>query len=381
STEIGTDVQRVESDHPDGLRTAVCEIDLDNQLGDYTQIDEHRRVNVKLGWEMSHEQVLVEPTVSGYVIEPPPLTEEGGDSELSLAVFDPMIRLRDEKSDGRCPVFDGWAVRDVFEWVLDRCGLSRSEQDLEDTGTVLSAGQPESPLWYAEPGRSWLELLEEVARFDYNAGIYFDETGTFVKACRHCRVKRTAADVTEHDGSADGACPTAVDWELYTRGSAATDPAAPGEILRVRRPRKTLSAAREFANYVVISGLGENGLPVAAVASDPASMYDPESDRYVGWRKMHVEVLESYVSQELVNRLCQDRFAELSRRPEHIEIMTPLMPEVKIGHVIEVKGGESVGASDQTYRVSAVRHWLDRSRRDSDAAVTRITARWLGEAL
>ncbi|MGC9318678.1 MAG: hypothetical protein ACP5KN_11675 [Armatimonadota bacterium] len=378
ATEIGDDVIAIESDHPDRLRTGLCEMELDNQLGQHTDIEEHRAVRVSMGWEISDSQVETAATLSGYVVEPPPLTAEGGDNELSLTVLDPMIRLRDEKSDGRCPVFDGWAVKDVFHWVLDRCGLARAEQDLEDTGTVLSAGQPERPLWYAEPGRPWVEFLEQVARFDYNAGIFFDESGTFLKACRHCRTKRTAEDVTRHDGSATGACPTAVAWELYTRGAAASDPEAAGEILRIRRPRLSLSAAREFANYVMVSGVGPDGMPIAAVAYDAASLYDPGSDRYVGWRKMHVEALEAYISQELVNRLCQDRFAELSQRPEHIEIITPLLAEVRIGQVIAVRGGESVGAEEKTYRVAAVRHMVDRRRKDAGAAVTRIEARWIG---
>jgi len=374
--EIADEVIALTSDHPDALRTVACDLELDNQLGQRSGLEEHRRVDVSVGWEMSDESALTSPVLSGYVIEPPPMVAEGGESELKLTVLDPTVRLRDEKSDGRCPAFDGWAVKDVFHWVLDRCGLARSEQDLEDTGTVLSAGQPERPLWYAEPGRPWLELLQEVARFDYNAGLFFDEAGRFVKACRHCRNKRTPENVTRHDGTAEGACPSEVDWELYTRGAAATDPDGPGEILRIARSRRTLSA-REFANYVVVSGLGADGQPVAAVAYDAASLYDPGSDRYVGWRKMHVEALESYTSQELVNRLCQDRFAELSQRPEHIRVITPLLPEVHIGQVVAVKGGETVGASEQKYRVTAVRHRIDRRRRDAGAGVTMVTARWL----
>ncbi len=377
--DIAADVLALEVDHSERLQTAACDLELDNQVGQHSDLEEHRRANVSVGWTMSGAGTETHQVLSGYIVEPPPAIEAGGESTLEVALLDPMVRLRDEKADGRCPVFDGWAVTEVFHWVLDRCGLARAEQDLEDTGTVLSAGQPERPLWHAEPGRPWLEFLREVARFDYNAGLFFDEAGTFVKACRHCRTKRTAEDVARHDGGASGACPTAVDWELYTRGSVASDPQAPGEVLRLVRPRRTLSSA-DFANYVVVAGLGDNGQPVAAVLYDPESLYDPASDRYVGWRKMHVEALESYTSQDTVNRLCQELLAELSQRPEHIQIATPLMPQVRIGQVVAVKGGENVGASDQKYRVTGVRHRLDRRRDDTRAAVTAISARWLGPA-
>lgn len=378
STDIAADVLALTVDHSERLRTSICELELDNQLGQYATLAEHRRVQVSAGWLLSDDTTETHPLMTGYVVEPPPELREGGDSRLRITLLDPMVRLRDEKADGRCPVFDGWPVKDVFHWVLDRCGLDRTEQDLEDTGTMLSAGQPERPLWLPEPGRAWLEFLEEVARFDHKAGLFFDENGRFVKACRHCRNHRTATDVTGHDGSALGACASAVDWELYTRGSAASDPHAPGEILRLSRPRRTLSA-EEYANYVMVSGLGADGQPVAAVLQDAEALHDPMSARYVGWRKMRVEALESYTTQAEVNRLCQELLAELGQRPEHIQIVTPLMAQVRIGQVIAVRGGEHAGVSDRKYRVTAVRHRIDRRGRDMSAAVTAIRARWLDD--
>lgn len=379
SSDIAADVSALTVDHSNRLRTGVCELELDNRLGRYAALAEHRRVQVSAGWERADETVETHALMTGYVVEPPPELRAGGESRLRITVLDPMMRLRDEKADGRCPVFDGWAVKDVFHWVLDRCGLSRDEQDLEDTGTVLSAGQPERPLWLPEPGRPWAEFLEEVAQFDYHAGLFFDETGRFVKACRHCRTQRTAADAAQHDGSASGACPSEADWELYTRGAVASDPAAPGEILRLIRPRRTLSAA-EYANYVMVAGPGEDGGSVAAVLQDAESLYDPASERYVGWRKMHVAALKSSTSQAEVNRRCQELFAALSQRPEHIQIVTPLLATVRIGQVVAVRGGEHAGVSDRKYRVTGVRHRLDRRREDAGAAVTVITARWLAEA-
>ncbi|MGD9495686.1 MAG: hypothetical protein AB7Y46_05185 [Armatimonadota bacterium] len=377
AVDLAADVLALEVDHSERYQVSAGELALDNQLGQHCSLGEHRRVRVRLGWELSGEPTQMRPVLSGYLVEPPPAVAAGGRGELEVSVLDPLMRLRDEKADGRCPAFEGWPVVEVFHWVLDRCGLARAEQDLEDTGTVLSAGLPERPLWYPEPGRSWLEFLNEVARFDYHAGLFCDESGRFVKACRHCRTKRTAADVTQHDGGLTGACASTVAWELYTRGSAASDPEAPGEVLRLVRPRRSLSAA-EFANYVMVAGLGEDGRPVAAVLCDPASLYDPDCDRYVGWRKMHVEALEAYTSQAEVNRLCQELFAELSTRPEHIEVVTPLLPQVRIGQVVAIRGGEGAGAADQAYRVSGVRHRIDRRRGDARAALTVITARWLG---
>jgi len=373
-TDLASDVIAVEGDHPDRLQGAAYDVRLDNQLGQHADLQEHQRVDVSLGWLMSDDTVALAQTMSGYVVEPPATVLPGGRGLLEVALLDPTMRLRDEKADGRCPAFDGWEVSEVCHWVLDRCGFDRSEQIIEDTGTKLSLGQPERPLWYPEPGRAWLDFLLEVGRFDFDAGIFFDEQGRFVKACRYCRTARTPEDLMQHDGTATGACPTTVDWELYTRGSAAPDPGEPGEILRLARPRRSLSAS-DFANYVAVCGIGPSGTPVSATAYDTASLYDPDSDRYVGWRKMHVEALESYISQDLVNRLCQERFAALSRRPEHIHIVTPLMPQMRIGQVIAVHGGETVGAEGQKYRIASVQHRL--RRKQPSAATTTITAQWL----
>ena len=312
--------------------------------------------------------------VDGYLVAPPPAVLGGGETELDVTVLDGILRLQDEKCDGRVPVFDNWPVVDVFHWVLDRCGIPRGRQSLEDSGIRLTAGEPEKPLWLPEPGRPWLAFLEEVAQFDYSADIFFDAQGSFRKACPHCRQARTASDVIEHDGSIEGACASAVSWYLYTRPSTAPDPTQSGEIVALRRPRLSLSA-RDYVNYVAVCGMGKDGRPLRSAVYDPASLYDSTSDRFVGWRKMEVEALENYTTQAETNRLAQQIFADRSRRPEFIYIVTPLEPGMSIGQVLAVQGAEQVGASDQLYRIVALRHRLQRT--PGQVALTRIQARWL----
>ncbi len=374
--DIAGHVEATEGDHSDRLRGVRYRLALDNQLGQYADLEEYRRVNVQLGWKMSDDSNQLTSTISGYLVAPPPTVFGGGDTELKATVLDGIVRLRDEKCDGRAPIFDNWAVTDAFHWVLDRCGIPRSQQSLEDTGMRLSMGEPEEPLWAVEAGRSWLELLEEVARYDHGAAIFFDAEGNFVKACPHCRQARTAANVTQHDGTVTGACGSTVSWYLYTRAAAAPDPAEPGEILALRKPRLSLSA-RDYVNYVAVCGLGKDGRPVRSVVYDPASLYDPNSDQFVGWRKMEVQALPNYTTQAEVNRLAQEIFAERSRRPEFIHVLTPLEPRMTIGQVLAVRGAEQVGAGGQLYRIVALHHKVQ--RQPDRLAVTSIKARWLGE--
>jgi hypothetical protein len=215
--ELSADALAVEGEHAADKPTAKYRVALDNQRGQHAGLQENRRTSLALGWRMSDGSEALGQIVDGHLVEPPVRMAGGGMSEAVISVLDPMVRLRDEKADGRTPVFDGWLVRDVFRWVLGRCGVPESEQDLEDTGTVMTTGTVEEPAWQVEPGRSWAEFLEEVARFDHEAAIYFDEVGAFRKTCRYCRQKRTAADVIAHDGTLTGACDNTVRWELYTR--------------------------------------------------------------------------------------------------------------------------------------------------------------------
>jgi len=328
---------------------------LDNQDGSLADIREYRRLGLKLGWHLDDDSDDLSQVASGYLVEPRLDIAPGGESLLHVELLDPMIRLRDERADGRSPVFDDWSVKAVFQWVLDRCGLHRCEQNLEDTGTCLSMGSPEQPLWVVEPGRPWIDFLQQVAGFDHGAAVFFDENGCFVKACPHCRRLRTAEDVLTHDGTEAGSCESTVTWELYTRSTAAPDPTQPGEILRLSRLRESLAGA-DYRNYVMVAGLGASGHPVRSVAYDAESLYDPTSTRYVGWRKMEVYEVRGICTQAQANQLAAELMQQLAPEPEHIALVTPLEADLGIGQVLRINGGEMAGVNAGKYRICEVEH-------------------------
>jgi len=372
--DVSGDVVAIRGEQTYAKPTAKYRVVLDNQKGQYAQLQENRRMTVALGWQKQENGELA-AQIDGYLVEPSLQIAAGGLSEALVNVLDPMLRLRDEKADGRTPVFDGWKVVDVLRWILIRCGIPESEQDLEDTGMRLSWGTPEEPAWRVEPGRSWADFLQQVAQYDHQAAIFFNEEGAFCKACRFCRRKRTPEDVRAHDGTLQGVCHKEVRWILYTRAAAAPEAAAPGEILGLRRTRRSLTS-EDYANYVVVCGIDAQGRPLRATAFDAASLYDPQSDRYVGWRKMDVAVVPGAVTLEAVHRLALTRLAELGTRPEYITLWTPLLPQARLGDVMRIVGGENVGAAAQLYRIEAVAHEV--RRRPQEIALTRLEGRWLG---
>jgi len=339
---------------------ARCRISLDNQDGSLAQFQEYRQISVSLGWHLDNGEDELCPVLRGYAVEPELEIAPGGQSLTHIEVLDPMVRLRDEKADGRGPVFDYWSIKEVFQWVLDRCGLDRSEQDLEDTGMQLSQGRPEDMLWRVEPGRPWIDFLQQVAAFDHGAALFFDENGHFVKACPYCRQKRTPQDVVTHDGTEAGACDCTVSWELYTRSKTAPDPTKPGEILRLARLRESLASA-DYKNYVMVAGMDARGRPIRAVAYDADSLYDPSSDRYVGWRKMEVYEVRGVCTQARANQLAVEQLQYLAPEPEHISLITPLETGLKVSQVIRINGGEPAGVSGEKYRISEVQHHVHKA--------------------
>jgi hypothetical protein len=372
--DISADVKGVDGSHSDKLPTVRYTLNLDNQQGQHLDLAEYQRVTVELGWQEDDAAQYV-ATAEGYVVEPPPGVRGGGAAELEVALLDGLLRLRDEKADGRTPAFDGWLVTEVFHWVLDRCGVAREAQNLEETGLRLSCGEPERPLWLPEPGRSWLEFLQAVADFDYGATVFVDKAGRYTKACAHCRGLRTAADVTRHDGSAEGACDSEVRWELYTRAEVASDPQGPGEVLALAKPRLSLSE-REFVNCVAVCGVAADGTPLQTMRWDAASLYDPQSDRFVGWRKMDVTALRGLTTPAELNRRAEDLLAARSGRPEYLSLLTPLEPGMRIGQVLAVHGGEQVGVAGQQYRIVALNHRVE--RQPEAVAVTWVKAKVVG---
>ena len=339
------------------------EVVVDNQLGRFEDVREYVRADIAVGWEHSDGTHELTDVFSGHVVEPPRTVLSGGRAESRLHLTDPLIRLRDEKADGREPVFDGWPVDRVFQWVLGRCGFSATQIDIEDTGTVLTSGSPEQPIWQVEPGRPWLDFLEEVTRFDYNAGFFINAHGVFVNACRHCREKRTAANILDHDGSLSGACPSTVAWELFTRPPVCPPESDGLEITRLTRVNKSLGTS-DFANCIVVEGLDSRGRVIRTEMCDTASISDPASERYVGWRKTELWRVPGYTSQDTVNRLALERFAELSPQPERVRVTTPLEPGLQVGQVVRIHGGEAAGVSGRVYRLQSVQHHVLRTRRN-----------------
>ena len=336
-----------------------------------------RRARISLGWCDQNGVGTYTDVGTGHIGEATYVLGPGGSGRLEATLDAALTRLRDEKCDGRTPAFDGWPVAEVFAWALGRCGIRPQERAIEDTGVILDSGTPERPLWLPEPGREWLEFLAEVARFDFDAGLFCDAQGRVAKACRYCRQPRTAADVQGHDGTASGSCPSDTEWHLFTRAAGVLSADGWVEILELTAPGSG-SAASRAANYVVVRGLSPDGTPLQAIAADAASIDDPGAPGYVGWRRMTVLSLDACTGQSDMDRLAGEllRASEEAGRP--VTVKTPLTPGMQIGQVVQLHGAAGDELDGHRYRISSLAHRANRS--GHEPATTTVGGRWIADS-
>lgn len=372
--EISDDVMALETDASAGAVAAVAQLWMDNTLGQYAALAEYQECSLQAGWVLHDGRAEYAPSMHGYLVEPEQAIDGSPSGHVEARVVDALTRLRDEKCDGRSPVFDGWSVSDAVRWVLGRCSVPTEGMAIEDTGVLLSQGDPRRPVWEVEPGRPWCDFLSEIAEFDHLGELFCDANGVTHKACRFCRQARTSETVLQHDGRLEGPCGDVPIWDLYTRAQESDGVQISGAVVSVERPRRSLSASG-FANHVTVCGMAPDGTPVRSVAWDPGSIGDVASDVYVGWRKMAVRALETYTTEAEANRLAQGLLRDRVWRPEFIRVDVPLEPAIAVGDVARIHGGERVGVAGRYYRITGVHHSVGRDR--GGAAVTRVSGQWL----
>ena len=375
--DLSSSVAGVAAKHTGDPATGEYRAILDATSEAVASLKPWRRARVSLGWCGPDLEPAYEGGGAGHVADATYLLGPGGAGHMEARLAEQLTRLSDEKCDGRAPVFDGWPVARVFEWVLGRCGIRPEERVIEDTGAMLSLGNPRQPLWLPEAGQAWLEFLGRAAQSDHAAGLFCDLEGRIVKACRYCRQPRTASDVLGHDGTASGSCPSEAEWHLLTHTTSASASDGSVDVLQLVVPGAG-SAPVAGANHVVVLGQTLDGAPLRATATDTASIYDPGALGYVGWRRMEVLSPKGCTSQDEVDRLAGERLRVSAPSARVLTARAPLTPGMRIGQVVQLDGVDSIGLDGQRYRISSVAHHVRRS--GDEPATTTISGQWIADS-
>lgn len=378
-------VASLRGEHGDGSEAGRFGLGVDNALGAQKALGSRRLLELSVGWRVlvdEQEQGSLSQVFSGYSLEPVMGVRSAAGTYMEVPLSNDMLRLAEMKVDGRVPAFDGWTVWGAIRWILGRCGIPDEKMDLEDLGTVLPVKAREH-LWKPEKGRLWLDVVADLCQYDFNAGLWFDDSGTVIKGCRYCRSKRTNSDsaldshVQKHRHWNDVGC-QAVDAtrgsdgvfrEYYTRGAAAGEPeGAYGEIVELDRRWEELTG-HQFATWVEVSGKDVRGRPVTVVANCEKAVRDPNDPRFTGGWHIHASPMnvDHIVTEAEAARIARWKLWELSHRPDYVRIRTPLDDGIRKGHVFRIKGGEDADLDGAKFRVTGVMY--DLQRRPSGVAL------------
>lgn len=406
--EVGTLMALGYSAGPD---TSVAEAQcvLDNRLAEHREmrIQGAREATVELGYELSDDTTEYTQVLTGIISDP-----QAVEDPLSIPTVLPHCPdfgalLSRNAADGTLPTFDGWPVWRVLQFILRRAGFADAEmgividasdhysvdmsdvtKGIEDTGTYLSMGPPERPIWQVARGRALYEFIRGVARFDNLAGFWFHPDGTFTKGCRYCRRRRDGSDPNgthhpqRHQGPNSTGCQAydvvragnaqGVDIELYSTPAELISSGVTllGPEILSMSVQNMRHDGRRFANRIEVtttdrtspnrSSDGASPDPISSVVEDLASIEDPLAANYAHGEIFKVILDETLVSQGQANALALDELAQLSHTQEYIELELPLNPGIAKGSVFRTRTGDDIplDVNNHVYRTQYVEHEL-----------------------
>jgi len=295
---------------------------------------------------------------------------------------DASVKALDGVSDGRTPPWDYWAVRDAVVWILDQVGIPFLAAGIENTGMHLNAPLPgNDPYWYAEDGRNWRDILQEICAYDFGASIWINEAGYVEKGCPFCRTQRDS--VSEVGDTAV----THVNAGWQSLGCAAYDVTRSGNIYGVDHwyvcgasynasvptgvpavmtceatawQYEGLAMEEEYFNHTRVKGakaLGKND-PMTMDFMDWDSIHGGDGVCDLGYWKSQRHTYEWADQTHHLSRIGWGLHARHVSAPIYSRIVVPYQPLVRVGHVAAVygQGPEMVDLNGHRWRIIAYEH-------------------------
>ena len=206
-----------------------------------------------------------------------------------------MGDLEDDKCDGMMPDYADMKVVDAVRDVLLRHGIPAAH-----LGTLYDSGWkvPSKHIWTEDDkqreeeagyrpaeGTSFVEILEQLRKYEYRVMFFFDAAGRF-------------------------------NWMQYPATSAAVAfPAKYGDDqFHAMRKVQRAGGQRMQANYVRITGKDRlTGEPLVGVKEDRASITDPAAANFLGRRKPVFDVDETLNEQRFVDIRLREVYEDKAR--------------------------------------------------------------------
>lgn len=306
---------------------------------------------------------------------------------LTAQIQDEVLKALETTSDGRVPPFDGWRVQAAIMWILDHVGIRFDPANIEDTGLSLTeAAAGEDPLWYAEDGRQWRDLLEEMCLFDYMGSLWIGVDGSAYKGCYYCGVKRVAdeqdadwAPLHSLHGWGSTAClaadvatagnPYGVE-RFITLGAAYKDQVPTGTPEPLTHEGSDFSfwghlVEEEYFNHCRIKGAKHMGRddPMSVEFTYWPSVCGDQTTAYaLGYKKSQNQTYEWATDYATLYRVGRALFYRQLAAPVFCDVTIPFAPELGPRATVAIYGHELErrGMSACRWRVLDLTHKMDR---------------------
>lgn len=350
----------------------------------------------------------------------PNASEDG--AEVALDLYDDLYLLLNGQIDGRVSIpGDGLKVKDYLGILLGAVGFAREqyESTLEDLGVDPFAGVHWGPgrlntgydefLWVPEVGRTWMRYIQEILMYSADARLWIaPETDAFggkpiprvYTGCRWCRTLLRSADPDDQhfymrhlsNGPASAGCleydvtrsgnPDGIDYHIYTRAEKRPAALASEHIKHAARdivvPRTP--PLDYFYNRVTVKGprtRTQGSTDQMAVYAEDFDSVDgvATADMPLGYVK-EKEISAKWITNwPLAKRIVLQEYYKATYVPRFVQVPIPLQPEVRVGDVFALYGGERESVNNTKWRVTKVDHHLECRE---NLAVTTLTGWYIG---
>jgi len=326
-------------------------------------------------------------------------TAEHQDIDMDASVVSIIEQLGNVSVEGDAPVFDGRRIEDVFYWICEKFGVYCQCEVLEPANgnggiQYFNFGLPSEPVWRFEDGRSWVDILKNIAIYAGNAGL-FVRGGVLYKGCPYCvdsslvPTRRNAVSGIGLDGhmrhwwdhiSNGPNSPGCLHEDILRTGNAAgvdfvftMSAADAGRVVGITGDHVMMHEIEDIrAPIMEIEGSYYNSVIVKGARQ--ADMDEPITYNYTDWAS--IQAVAPYVGRgypigrkqqntwsfswanthAIVNRLAKAYYSRYSYRPEYCRVRVPFLQNAVRGQVFAVIGGEELDIDLNAYRIVEVQH-------------------------
>ena len=367
ATDVTGEVQAISVRIAEGNSIGQAGIELRNKSGVFSTAKDGQIVAVQMGytWSDGSDDISSGDSLvfAGYVVTPGQNAKVGPIEKADFVLYDPLIRMRDEKAYGLEPDFQFWSPKGAILWLAARCGIPLAQTDLNGTDTIMRLGTPgydddwdngtqdhRTDSLIPAFGAELLDACMEYARRDNESLLFAKVDGTMDDDDNFNMLWK----LYKSDGE-----PGPTDGTLFTVYEDAT-----GEQYRLfdLNVQSIPMDPEHYADTIVVRGRDIAGGIVQAAASTITRVYDNTDANFTGgWHKMYLETRESLQTETDCRARAIALLNKKSRKPKILTLTTDVLAGINKGDRIKISrnsGGDgkayNAGVLDVEFRVETI---------------------------